>query len=138
MPDLGWDKAETLAVEEKIQENSTTFALQTVVTITIIITAITRLITTQLGKLARILRKAVPMTIGINRNTCTQNIKDFYKTATLAISIATSTTNRTNCSKMSPNNDRNNHINVDSRKSNDKHSYSYQSHSPRRSGNNNN
>ena len=137
MPDLGWDIAETLAVEENIQENSTTFALQTVVTITIIITAITRLITTQLGKLARILRKAVPMTIGINRNTCTQNIKDFYKTATLAISIATSTTNCTNHNKMSPNNDRNNYINVNSRKLNDEHGYLYQSHSPRKSGDNN-
>ena len=49
MPDLGWDIAETLAVEEKIQDNSTTFALQTVVTISIIITAIIKLITTQLG-----------------------------------------------------------------------------------------
>ena len=138
MPDLGWDIAETLAVEESRKENSTTFALQTVITITIIITAITRLITTNLGKLSRILKKAVQTTIEINRNTYTQNIKDFYKTATVAISIATSTTNRTNRNKMSPKNDGNNHNNVDPQKSNNEHDYSYQSHSPRRSGNNNN
>ena len=138
MPDLGWDIAETLAVEENRKENSTTFALQTVVTITIIITAITRLITTHLGKLSRILRKAVQTTIEINRNTCTQSIKDFYKTVTLAISKATSKTNRTNRNKMSPENDRNNHINIDPQESNDEHNYSYQPHSPRRSGNNNN
>ena len=138
MPDLGWDIAETLAVEENRKENSTTFALQTVITITVIITAITKLITTHLGKLSRILKKAVQTTIEINRNTCTQNIKDFYKTATLAISIAASTTNRTNRNKMSPKNDRNNQNNVDPRKSNDEHDYSCQSHSPRRSGNNNN
>ena len=78
------------------------------------------------------------MTIGINRNTCTQNIKDFHKTAILAISIATSTTNRTNRNKMRPNDDRNNHISVDSQKPNNKHGYTYQLHSPRRSGNNNN
>ena len=124
MPALGWDIAETLVVDENIQENSTTFTLKTVVTITIIITAIIRLITTQLGRFARILKRAVPMTMGINRNTCTQNIKDFYKTATLAISIATSTTNRTDRNKMSPNNNKNNHINVDSRKSNNEHGYS--------------
>ena len=138
MPDLGWDIAETLRVEENRKENSTTLALQTVITITIIITAITRLITTHLGKLSRILKKAVQTTIASNRNTCTQNIKDFYKTATLAISIATSTTNCTNCNKMSPKNDRNSHINVDPQKSNDEHDYLHQSHWPRRSGNNNN
>ena len=138
MPDLGWDIAETLEIEEKIQENSTSLTLQTVVTITIIISTIIRLITTQLGKLTRILKKAVLTTIGISRNTCTQNIKDFYKTATVAISIATSTTNHTDRNKISPNNDRNDHISIDPQKPNDEHNYSYKSHSPRRSGNYNN
>ena len=77
-------------------------------------------------------------TIEINRNTYTQNIKDFYKTAVLAIPIATSTTNRTSGNKLSPKNDRNNHNNIDSRKLNDEHDYLYQSYSSRSSGNNNN
>ena len=54
MPDLGWDIAETLAVEENSKGNNTTLGLQTVIMISIIITAITRMITTQLGKLSRI------------------------------------------------------------------------------------
>ena len=74
----------------------------------------------------------------ISRNTCTQNIKDFYKTAALAISIAASMTNRTNCNKISLKNDINNHNNIDPWKPNDEHDYSCQSHSPKRSGNNNN
>ena len=101
MPELGWDIAETLTVEKNRKENSAMLALQTVVTITIIITAITRLITTHLSKLSRVMKKAVQATMEISRNTCTQNIKDFYKTAALAISIATSTTNRTSRNKMS-------------------------------------
>ena len=102
MPDLGWDIAETLAVEENRKENRATLALQTVITITIIITAITRLITTHLGKLSRVMKKAVQMTMEISHNTCTQNIKDFYKTAALAISIATSTMDRTSRNKRAP------------------------------------
>ena len=138
MPDLGWDIAETLTVEENRKENSAMVALQTVVPITIIISAITRLITTHLGKLSRVMKKTVQMTMEINRNTCTQNIRNFYKTAALAISIASSMTNQTSCNKMSPKNDRNNHNNVDPRKPNNEYDYSYQSHSSRSSGNNNN
>ena len=138
MPDLGWDIAETLTVEEKRKENSAMLALQTVVTITIIITAITRLITTHLGKLSRVMKKAVQTTMEISRNTCTQNIKDFYKTTALAISIATSMTDCTSRNKMSSKNNRNSHNNIDSRKSNDEHDYSYQSHLSRGSDNSNN
>ena len=138
MPDLGWDIAETLAIEENRKENRATLALQTVITITIIITAITRLITTHLGTLSRVMKKAVQMTMEISRNTCTQNIKDFYKTAALAISIATSTTDRTSRNKMSSKNDRNNHNNVDPRKPNDEYDYSYKLHSSRSSDNSSN
>ena len=69
------------------------------------------------------------MTIEISCNTGIQNIRDSYKAARLAISIATNTTSRDNCIKKSPENDR---------KLNDQHDYSYQSHSPSRSGNYNN
>ena len=36
--------------------------------------------------------------------------------------------------EMNPNNDRNSHISINSRKPNDEHDYSYWSHPPRRSG----
>ena len=115
MPDLGWDIAETLEIKEGIQDNSTSLTLQTIITITTIISVIVRLTTTQLGKLARILKKMVPTTIGISRNKYLRNIKNFYNTATVAISIATSTTNHTVRNKTSPSNDRNDHISVDPR-----------------------
>ena len=134
MPDLGWDIAETLEIKEKIQKTNTSLTLRTIVTITIIISEIVRLTTTQLGKLARILKKAVSMTIGISRNIYQQNIKDFHNTAITAITIAISTMNRTDRDKTNPNNDKNDHIRVGSWKPNDEHDYSYQSHPPRRSG----
>ena len=138
MPDLGGDIAETLAVEENSKENNTTLGLQTVIMISIIITAITRMITTQLGKLSRILKGAMQTIIEISRNTGIQNIRDSYKTARLAISIATNTTSRNNRIKKSPENDRNNHNNTDLQKLIDQQDYSYQPHSPSRSGNYNN
>ena len=138
MPDLGWDITETLAVEENRNGNNITFGLQMVIIISIIITAITRMITTHLGKLARVLKEAVQTTIEISRNTGIQNIKDFHKTATLAISIATNTMNRNSRIKRSLKNDRNNHNNKDPRKPNDEHDYLCQSHLPSRSHNYNN
>ena len=135
MPELGWDIAETLEMKEKTQKtNNTPLTLRTIVTIIIIISVIVRLTTTQLGKLARILKEAVITTLGISRNVYQQNIKKLHNTAITAITIATSTMNRTDRDKMNPNNDRNDHTSVSSRKPNDEYDYSYQSHPPRRSG----
>ena len=125
-------------MENNREENSTMFALQTVITITIVITVIARLIKTHLRKLTRIIRKTVQTTMENSHNTCTQNIRDFYKTTALVISIATSMMNRTNHSKMSSENDNNNHNNEDFQKPKDEHNYPYQSHPLRSSGNNNN
>ena len=122
-----------MEIKEKIQKTNTSLTLQTIVIITIIISVIVRLTTTQLGKLTRILKKAISTTIRISRNIYQQNIKDFHNTAIAAITIAISTMNRTDRDKTSPNNDRNDHINIDPRKPNGEHDYSYQSHSPRRS-----
>ena len=58
----------------------------------------------------------------------------FHNTTIAAITIATSTTNWIDHDEMNPNNDRNSHISVHSRKPNDEHDYSYWSHPPRRSG----
>ena len=136
MPDLGWDIAETLAAEEDSKDNNTTLGLQTVIMISILITALARMITTQLGKLPGILKRIIQTTIEISRNTGIQNIKDSYKTARLAISVATNTTSRNNRIKKNPENDRNNHNNMDLRKRKDQRNYLYESYSPSRSSNN--
>ena len=62
MPDLGLDIAETLTTEENSKRHNTTCGLQTVIMISIIVTAIVRMITTHLGKLARVLKEAVHTT----------------------------------------------------------------------------
>ena len=117
MPELGWDIAETLEVEEKTQKtNNTPLTIRTIATIVVMISIIVRLTTTQLGKLARILKEAVITTIGISRNVYLQNIKKFHNIAITAITIATSTTNRTDRDKISSNNDRNDHTSVNPRK----------------------
>ena len=59
------------------------------------------------------MKKAVQTTKEISRNTCTQKIKDFYKAAALAITIATNMMDRTSRNKLNPKNDRNNHNNAD-------------------------
>ena len=135
MPELEWDIAETLEIKENNgKTNNIPLALQTVVTIIIIISVIVRLSTTQLGKLAVFLKEAAVKTLRASRNAYRQNMERFHNTTTAAITIATSTTNWIDRDEMNPNNDRNDHISVNSRKPNDEHDYSYRSHPPKRSG----
>ena len=135
MPELGWDIAETLEIKEnRHKTNNIPLALQTVVTIIIIISVIVRLSTTQLGKLAMFLKEATIMTLRASRNVYRQNIERFHNTTTAAITIATSMTNWIDRDEMNPNNDRNSHLSVNSRKPNDEHDFSYRSHPPKRSG----
>ena len=135
MPELGWDIVEALEIKEnKHKTNNIPLALQTVVTIIIIISVIVRLSTTQLGKLATSLKEAAITTLRASRNIYRQNMERFYNTTTAAITIATSTTNWIDRDEMNPNNDRNSHISVNSRKPNDEHDYSYRSHPPKRNG----
>ena len=129
MPELGWDIAETLKIKENRQKtNNIPLALQTIVTIIIIISVIVRLSTTQLGKLAMFLKEAAITTLRVSRNVYRQSMERFHNTTIAAITIATSTTNSIDCDEMNPNNDRNSHISVNSRKLNDEHDYSYRSH----------
>ena len=129
MPELGWDMAETLEIEENRQKtNNTPLALQTIVTITIIISVIVRLSTTQLGKLAMFLKKAATTTLRVSRNVYRQNMVRFNKTTIAATTIATSMTNWIDRDEMNPNNNRNSHISVNSGKPNDEHGYSYRLH----------
>ena len=138
MPNLGWDIAETLAIEENQKETCPMLALQTVITISIIITTIARLIATHLTKLAKTLKNAGGMIKRTSRNIWTQNIRDFHKTAVLVISIATNTTNRTSRDEKYSKNDRNTTHNALPRKEYDEQAQSYQSHSLRGSDNSNN
>ena len=129
MPELGWDTVETLEIKEnKHKTNNIPLALQAVVTIIIIVSVIIRLSTTQLGKLAMFLKEPVITTFRASHNAYRQNMERFHNTTTAAITIATSTTNWIDRDEMNPNNYRNSHISVNSRKTNDEHDYSYRSH----------
>ena len=93
MPELGWDITEALEIKENRQKtNNIPLALQTVVTIIIIISVIIRLSTTQLGKLATSLKEAAITTLKTSRNIYRQNMEKLHNTTTAAITIATSTT----------------------------------------------
>ena len=135
MPELGWDIAETLETQENRQKtNNIPLALQTIVTIIIVISVIVRLSTTHLGKLALFLKETAITTLRVSRNVYRQNMERFENTTIAAITIATSTTNWIDRDEMNPNNDRNSYFSVNSRKPNDEHNYSYRSHPPKRSG----
>ena len=134
MPELGWDIVETLEIKENRQKtNNIPLALQTIVTIIIIISVIVRLSTTQLGKLAMFLKGAAVTTLRVSRNIYRQNMERFHSTTIAAITIATSTTNGIDRDEMNPSNDRNSYFSVNSQKPNDEHDYSYRSRPPRRS-----
>ena len=60
-------------------------------------------------------------TLGISHNIYQQNIKKFHNIAIAAVTIVTSTMNRTDRDKMNPNNDRNDHTSVNPRKTNDEY-----------------
>ena len=80
------------------------------------------------------LKEAVITTLRISHNVYEQNMKRLHNTTIAVIAIATSTMNCIDHDKMNPNNDRNSHFGVNSRKPNDEYDYSYWSHTPRRSG----
>ena len=108
MPELGWDIAETLEIQDNRQKtNNIPLALQTVVTIITIISLIVRLSTTHLGKLAMFLKEAAITTLRASRNIYRQNMETFHNTTIAALTIATSTTNWIDRDEMNPNRDRN-------------------------------
>ena len=113
MPDLGWDIAETQLLQENQGNNNThmTLTLQTVITITIIlatflehITAYAKKITQLAEKIAQSVKSKITKA---SHNRLFQNIKDSYKTAALAITIATNTKDRTSRSGQTHINNRN-------------------------------
>ena len=137
MPDLGWNIAETQLQEEwkqvEAQENQennnphTSLPLQTM--IAIIITTLLENIIACVQGIPQTMRKAAQMikttTRKISRNKLFQNIEKSYKTAVLAINIATNMTDRTSHTNHPHTTNRN------TQKLNDEYDRSYQSHTSR-------
>ena len=102
MPDLGWDIAETQLQEENeaegIQELPGTITpltavpLQVMITIVILITTMKQHLKSHIQKISGIARKTAQVIksviIRTSRNNYTQNIREIYKTAALAITIS--------------------------------------------------
>ena len=111
MLELGWDIAETqlqteckqAGYQESTQTNSeqTPCPLQAMVAIAIIITTILERIRKYIQEIPAVARKttqALKFTITrINCSRFMQNIRKSYRTTMIAITIATSMTNRTSC-----------------------------------------
>ena len=144
MPDLGWDIAETQLQGDEIktetkesQENSDphmTPSLQAIIAVIIMLVTILEQITTHVKEIPKLAKRTVQavksMTTKVSRNKLLQNIKDSYKTATLAITIVTNVTDRMNCSKKPPTTNRNTQISLDTQKLNNEYGRSYQPHNP--------
>ena len=103
MPDLAWDIAETQLTQEAKGENNPNMTppLQTLVTVIILIIAIVKQTTAQIKKIAKKATQVIEnVTKEASRNKVIKNIKDFHRTTTSAITIATNTTDRTNHKKQ--------------------------------------
>ena len=102
MPDLGWDIAETQLIQENQGNNNshTTFPLQALITIIIMLITSLELITAYKKKISKFAKKTVhPVKSTITKasnNELLQNIKDSYRTTMLAIKIAPKTNSHTN------------------------------------------
>ena len=102
MPDLGWDIAETQLVHENQENNDPHKAspLQTLLSVIIMLITVLEYMTTYAKEIAKKTVQAVKSTITkASHNELLQNIKDAYKTAMLAVTIVTNTTDRTNLNK---------------------------------------
>ena len=120
MPDLGWDIAETQPLEENQKKSNMTLNLQTIVKLTIMIITVLKQILAYPKKFPKWIEKITQAvkytTTKTSRNILFQNIRDSYKTAALAVSIATNTTHRTSCNELTHRNNRNSQNYPDTRK----------------------
>ena len=102
--------------------------LQTLVTVIVLIIAIVKQTITQFRKIAKKATQVIEnMTKEASRNRITKNIKDFHRTVTSAITIATNTTDRTNHKKQAQINNKTTRYSPGTRKLNDEYDKSYQS-----------
>ena len=145
MPDLGWNIAETQLHKgnksEEVQQLSktdtplTAAPLQAMIVIAILITTILEHLKSCIQKIPGIARKATQavksMIIKISRNNHIQNIRKTYKTAALAITIATSMMDHTSCLNQHQTANRNTENIPGMQKLNDKYDGLYQSYTSR-------
>ena len=130
MPDLGWDIAETqLTLETQKGNNSNmTPLLQTLVMVIILIIAVVKQTITQIRKIAKKATKAIENTTKeVSCNKIIKNIKDFHRTVTSAITIATNTTDRTSHKEQARINNKTTKYSPGTRKPNNEYDESYQS-----------
>ena len=144
MPDLGWDIAEAQLTQEN-SENSEphmTLPLQTLVTIIIMLITIlehTTAYVKEIPKLVKRTARVAKSTITkVSHNKLLQNIKDSYKTTTLAIAIVTNTKDCTNHSREINTKNRNMENYPDTQKLNGEYSGSYQSYTSKTHNNSGN
>ena len=143
MPDLGWDIAEAQLTQEN-SENSEphmTLPLQTLVTIFIMLITILEHTTAyikEIPKLKRTARAAKSTITKVSHNELLQNIKDSYKTTTIAIAIATNTKDCTNHGREINTKNRNMENYPDTQKLNGEYSGSYQSYTSKTHNNSGN
>ena len=138
MPDLGWDIAETqlqtLDNTEKSQEptEGTTpisVPLQTIITVTVLITTILQHMTAGIQGLMRKTTQAVNFaTTEINRSNFIQNIKKTHKSTMLVITIATRTADHNNRTMQHSTTNRQQDKSPDTQKTYNQYKGSYQSY----------
>ena len=129
LPDLAWDIAETqLTLEAQKENNSnTTPLLQTLVTVIVLIIAIVKQTTTQIKKIAKKAMQVIENAAKeASRNKIIKNIKDFHRTTTSVITIATNTTDRTNHKRQVQINNKITRYSPGMQKLNDEYDESYQ------------
>ena len=115
-------------IQENQKENNPNLTppLQTLITIIILIIAISKQLTTQIKKIAEKTVQATENTIKkASRNKLFQNIKDFHRTTMLAITVVTNMTNRTNHSGQAHTNKGNTQNPPGTRNLNDKYDELY-------------
>ena len=127
MPDLAWDIAETQLTQGVQKENNPnmTPSLQTLVTVIILIIAIVKQITTQIKRIAKKTTQVIEnATKRASYNKIIKNIKDFHRTLTATITLAT---DRTNHKEQVQINNKTTRYSPGTRKLNDEYDESYQS-----------
>ena len=134
MPDLAWDIAETQLTQgsQKEYNPKITPPLQTLVTVIILIIAIVTQITTQIKRITKKTTQVIEnASRRASRNEIIKNIKDFHRTLTSVITLATNTTDHTNRKKQVQRNNKTTKYSPDMRKLNDEYDKLYQSLSSR-------
>ena len=121
MPDLRWDIAETQLTLEAQKENNSNMTplLRTLVMVIVLIIAIVKQTTAGIKKVTQV--------IEASHNRIPENIKDFHRNVTSAITIATNMTDRTNHKEQARINNKTTKYFPKMQKPNDEYDESYQS-----------